>query len=338
MNEQHLLFHDFTLNLKEISKIGDPLEKLNHAIEWKIFRRVIKKMRRNQSGKGGRPAFEEIMMFKALILQQLYNLSDDQLEFQIRDRLSFMRFLGIPTLADIPDAKTIWLFRDKIRAADLTRKLFDIFEQQLQLNGFVAKRGHVIDATIIEVPVQRNSRDENAEIKSGSTPTEWKDQPAKLCQKDIDARWLKKNGERYFGYKNHVVADVGSKFIRDYSVSPASLHDSQPAPALLKNLPRDSKWYGDSAYHSDDISKVSTMRNLKAVVCRKGTRNSALTEADLAFNKRVSRIRSRVEHVFGRMAQMGETFIRSIGIERAWVNIGLQNLTYNLQRYATVAG
>lgn len=338
MNEQHLLFHDFTLNLKEISKIGDPLEKLNRAIDWKIFRRVIKKMRRNQSGKGGRPAFDEIMMFKALILQQMYNLSDDQLEFQIRDRLSFMRFLGIPTLADIPDAKTIWLFRDKIRSADMTRKLFDIFEQQLQLNGFVAKRGHVIDATIIEAPVQRNSRDENAEIKSGTTPAEWKDNPAKLCQKDIDARWLKKNGERYFGYKNHVVADVDNKFIRDYAVSPASLHDSQAAPALLKKLPSNSKWYGDSAYHSKPISKASARRNLKAIVCRKGTRNHDLTVADLAFNKRVSRIRCRIEHVFGRMAQMGETFVRSIGIERAWVNIGLQNLVYNLQRYASVAG
>ena len=127
------------------------------------------------------------MMFKILILQSLYNLSDDEMEYQIMDRLSFMRFLGMALDSRVPDAKTIWLFRSKLEEHKLIRKLFDKFNAFLAESGFVARKGQIVDATIVRVPIQRNTREENEAIKAGNPPVEnWSD--AKKCQKDTDAR------------------------------------------------------------------------------------------------------------------------------------------------------
>ena len=331
---QQLLFHDFSKNLQKISEIGDGLERLNHVIDWSIFRKLLKKIRNNKTGAGGRPAFDEIVMFKALILQQLYELSDDQVEFQIRDRLSFMRFLGIQSFAEIPDSKTIWVFREKLTEKNLVKKLFDLFLKVLEAQGFNATKGHIIDATIVSAPRQRNSREENQQIKDGKVPEDWNKNPSKLAQKDTDARWLKKNGEKFFGYKNHVVADVRGKLIRDYSVTPASVHDSQAAPDLLSRIPKGDKIYGDSAYHSDDISDVINSRKLIPKICSKGKRGTPITPGQINKNRKISKFRSRIEHIFGRMTQMGNICVRTIGQRRATTCIGLQNLVYNMDRFA----
>ena len=331
---QQLLFHDFSKNLQKISEIGDGLERLNDVIDWSIFRKKLKKIRRNNTGAGGRPAFDEIVMFKALILQQLYELSDDQVEFQIRDRLSFMRFLGIQSFTEIPDSKTIWVFREKLTENNLVRKLFDLFLKMLNEQGFNAMKGHIIDATIVSAPRQRNTRKENQQIKDGKVPDDWNKNPNKLVQKDTDARWLKKNGENYFGYKNHIVADVKGKLIRDYSVTPACVHDSQAAPELLSKIPKGDKIYGDSAYHSDEISNVIHRRKLIPKICSKGKRGTPLTPGQMSKNRKISKFRSRVEHIFGRMTQMGNICVRTIGNTRATACIGLQNLVYNMDRYA----
>ena len=334
---QQLLFHDFSKNLQKISEIGDALEKLDDVIDWSIFRKKLKIIRKNNTGAGGRPAFDEIVMFKCLILQQLYELSDDQVEFQIRDRLSFMRFLGIQSFNEIPDSKTIWLFREKLTENNLTKKLFDLFLKMLEKKGFNARKGHLIDATIVSAPKQRNSREENQQIKNGTVPDDWNNNSPKLAQKDTDARWLKKNGEKYFGYKNHVLADVKHKFVRDYSVTPASVHDSQAAPDLLSKIPRGDKIYGDSAYHSDEISCVINRRNLIAKICAKGTRGKSLTDSQKKQNRKISKFRSRVEHIFARMTQMNNICVRTIGIKRAATCIGLQNLVYNMDRLSCLS-
>ncbi|MDH4200640.1 MAG: IS5 family transposase [Spirochaetia bacterium] len=331
---QQLLFYDFSKNLVKISEIGDSLEKLDEAIDWSIFRKKLKAIRKNRTGTGGRPAFDEIIMFKALVLQQLYELSDDQIEFQIRDRLSFMRFPGVHSFTDIPDSKTTWLFREKLGENNLVRKLFDLFSKMLDQKGLGAQKGHIIDATIVSAPKQRNSRKENLEVKNGTVPDDWKKNPHKLAQKDIDARWLKKNGERYFGYKNHVVADVKGRFVRDYSVSPASAHDSQAAPALLSKIAKGDKIYGDSAYHSDEISEVINRRKLNPKICSKGKRGAPLTQGQMKTNRKISKIRSRIERIFGRMTHMNNLCVRTIGGTRAATCIGFQNLVYNMDRYA----
>ncbi len=173
--------------------MGDPLEKLNAIIPWPVFEKPLAKaLKRSDGSKGGRPAFPSVLMFKILVLQALYNLSDDQAEFVIQDRLSFMRFLGLSLSEKVPDAKTIWLFRESLVRAGAIDNLFARFEKHLSRSGYLAKGGQIVDATIIQAPKQHNSQDEKAAIKAGEIKAEWKDKPAKLAQKDRDARWTVK--------------------------------------------------------------------------------------------------------------------------------------------------
>jgi len=147
-------------------------------------------------------------MFRMLVLQALNNLSDEQVEYQVRDRLSFSRFLGLAIEDSIPDATTLWLFREKLAKAGLIEKLFDRFDQHLAAKGYMARGGQIIDASIVPVPTQRNSRDENAELQAGRTPARWKQKLAKVRQKDCDARWMKKHGRAVAGEVGVIRADT----------------------------------------------------------------------------------------------------------------------------------
>ncbi len=167
-----------------------------------------------KKSKAGRKPVDAIVMFRMLILQSLYNLSDDQAEYQVRDRLSFTRFLKLGIEDRIPDGTTLWLFREKLAKAGLIETLFERFGQHLEANGYIARGGQMVDATIVPVPKQRNTREENEAVKAGQMPEDWARKPAKNRQKDKDARWTKKHGKSFFGYKNHVNADARHKLIR----------------------------------------------------------------------------------------------------------------------------
>jgi IS5 family transposase len=149
---------------------------------------LAKALKRSDGAKGGRPPYDPVLMFKILVLQALYNLSDDQAEFMIQDRLSFMRFLGMSLSDRVPDAKTIWLFREHLAQAGAVENLFARFDRYLTKAGYLAMGGQIVDATIVAAPKQRNSDGEKAEIKVGEIPEAWKGKPAKLRQKDRDAR------------------------------------------------------------------------------------------------------------------------------------------------------
>jgi IS5 family transposase len=271
-------------------------------------------------------------MFKILILDSLYNLSDDQLEFQIRDRLSFMRFLGLNLGDRVPDAKTIWLFREELTEAGLIKKLFEQFDKFLRKNGFSAKKGQIVDASIVAVPKQRNSRDENKSIKNGDVPEDW-DEPKKR-QKDTDARWVTKNGVNRFGYKNHIDIDVEHKLIRDYEVTDAATHDSNVFEELLDENNSSKDVWADSAYGSADTREALEQSGFRGHIQRKGCRYKKLTQRQIEANHKRSKTRSRVEHVFGiQTMRAGSLIIRSIGMVRAKAKIGLRNLAYNIDRY-----
>ena len=128
-----------------------------------------------------------------MVLQSLYNLSDEQIEYQVRDRLSFTRFLRLGIEDSIPDGTTLWLFRETLAKAGLIEKLFERFGQHLEAKGYAARGGQMVDATIVPVPKQRNSRDENEDVKAGKTPRAWKkavEKPAERqgCALDQEAR------------------------------------------------------------------------------------------------------------------------------------------------------
>ena len=329
---------DWQIRFRQLDEGGDPLPQLQKMVNWERFRPQLERIREQERrSNAGRKPFDVVLMFKVLVLQSLYNLSDDKTEFQIRDRLSFMRFLGLSLGDAVPDAKTIWLFREQLTEAGLIRPLFVIFETFLQEKGFSAKRGQIIDASIVPAPRQRNSREENRQIKGGEVPEDWSEE--KKRQKDIDARWTKKNGQNHYGYKNHIDIDVKHKLIRGYEVTPASVHDSQVFEALLDEDNSSRDVWADSAYRSEEKVEVLEKDGYREHLQRKGCKHKALTEREKRGNRTRSRIRSRVEHVFGAQAmRAGDLILRTIGLVRAKAKIGLRNLVYNLDRFCVLQG
>jgi len=319
--------------LESLSRLGDPLEALNERIPWETFRPVLEPVHQKpRTSNAGRKPIDVVLMFKMLVLQSLYNLADEQLEYQIRDRLSFMRFLGLSLADRVPDRTTIWLFRERLKELGLMKPLFDQFGDYLAASGYQARSGQIIGASIVRVPIQRNSRDENARIKAGEVPENWSD--AKREQKDVDARWTEKHGKQYYGYKNHIDVDAEHTFVRTYEVTPANVHDSQVFDAVIDPDNADPDVWADSAYRSEDTEVVLEAAGYASHIHEKGQKDRPLTDAQKQRNRERSRVRCRVEHVFGfQQNSMGGKLIRTIGLARAQVKIGLMNLTYNLMRY-----
>jgi transposase, IS5 family len=329
---------DWDIRFRQLDAGGDPLPKLKKLVDWERFRPELEAVRdKERKSNAGRKPFDVVLMFKVLVLQSLYNLSDEKIEFQIRDRISFMRFLDLSLGDAVPDEKTIWLFREQLTEAGLIKRLFEEFEAFLGEKGFSARKGQIIDASIVEAPRQRNSREENRQIKEGQTPEDWSEQ--KKRQKDTDARWTKKNGQNHYGYKNHINVDVKHKLIRDYEVTPASVHDSQVFEGLLDEDNSSRDVWADSAYRSEEKLKELKKRKYREHLQRKGCRRKKLTDREAQGNRTRSRIRSRVEHVFGIQAKRAGTLIvRALGLVRVKAKVGLRNLAYNLDRYCVSAG
>jgi hypothetical protein len=165
---KQLGFLDFDTRLQRIDKAGDPLSKLNSTVDWEILRPVLEQARRKKKkSNAGTKGFDVLLLFKILILQSLYNLSDEGLEFQILDRYSFSRFLGLHAADKIPDVTTIWRFREDLVRAGVVNTLLERFDNFLREQGDRTQKGQIIDASIVKVPIQRNSRKENQQIKEG---------------------------------------------------------------------------------------------------------------------------------------------------------------------------
>ena len=326
------------IRLEKLSKLGDSLEKLN-VIDWEMFRPMLNSaLRKEHKGSGGRPPYDYLLLFKTLILQRLFNLSDDQTEYQINDRMSFMRFLGLSLGDKIPDAKTIWLFRDTLTQAKVIDDLFRLFTRQLESRGIITHAGTIVDATFVDAPRQRNTREENKAIKEGKIPEEWTEETPKaahkLAQKDTDARGTVKNKEKHYGYKDHTKVDADSKIIIDYAITNAAVHDSNEFVDFIDET--DKVVYADSAYAGREIAE-KLPENVENSIHEKGYRNRPLTDEQKLSNRKKSKIRVRIEHVYGFMTgSMRGITVRSIGLQRAVFNIGLTNLVYNLCRYSVL--
>ena len=349
---QNSLF-DLQNRYASLSEAGDPLERLNavtgwpRAIDWEIFRLILARIdpTERKSAAGRKPTCR-ILMFKLLILQRLNNLSDERLQYQVSDRLSFMRFLGLELAGNIPDARTVWVFREALKEQQLVDALFERLNQVLAGLGVELNSGQItgwpraIDATFVPVPIQRNGRENNALIKADAVPTgwpraiDWGKNKAKLAQKDMDARWTKKGGQNHYGYKNHINIDKATKLITASACTDASVHDSQVLDAVLRDEAEGGKEvWADSAYRSDEQEQSLKHSQHSSQIHERVYRNKPLTDAQELGNTEKSRVRARVEHVFGHMENsMGGILLRSIGAARAKVGVGLMNLSYNLAR------
>ena len=261
-------------------------------------------------------------------------MSDPQIEYHIKDRTSFRDFLDIQSVDDVPDEKTVWKYKDALAQSGTYDELFKRFNGYLDCIGLIVNEGKIVDASFVIAPRQRNTREENKKIKAGRGEELFNDNPHKKCHKDIDARWVKKRGERFYGYKDNVEICNKTKLIQNYTVCAANRHDSKETEHVLTEPPKEAHgelvWLDAGYAGMEDVVRA---KHMTPIICEKGTRGHPLTEVQKERNRQKSKVRSRVEHVFGFMEQtMGGLVFRGVGMVRAKAKIALTNLVYNMCR------
>jgi IS5 family transposase len=341
-------FFDLDERYAALSNAGDPLERLSSVIDFEVFRPELDAaLRRSDGAKGGRPPMDAVMMFKVLVLQALYGLSDAQAEFQIMDRRTFGRFLGLDDGDRVPDETTIWRFREALVQAGAVDKLFARFDAHLKQAGYLAMGGQIVDASIVAAPRQKMTDKEREIVKGGGVPDDWKAKPRKLAQKDRDARWTVKRGRKkrkpdgsamteiatpVFGYKNHIGTDRRHGFIRKWTVTDAARHDGRELAGLLDRSNTGSEVWADTAYRSKKNEKRIAQAGLTSKVHFRRSPGKPLPAHHERANAARSKVRAHVEHPFAEQKDRMGIFVRTIGIARARAKIGIANIAYNMKR------
>ena len=280
----------------------------------------------------GRPSYDPIIFFKIFILQILFNLSDAMVHKYILDRQSFLAFLDIDVTL-VPSSKTIWKYRELFIKAGVFEIINILTMQHIaHLDEVKNSDSIAIDSSFTNVPIQRNTRDENKVIKDGNGDQLWNDQPAKKRQKDIDSRWTQKGGHRYYGYKLHIAVCCLTKLITSMLTTAACVHDSQVIAPLVREEDHGKSLYADSAYSGKKQIDEIKQLNLKPAVCEKGKRNTPLTEEQKKNNREKSKTRARVEHVFAQIAHWDGDILRTIGKKRADSYHHMLVWCYNIKR------
>ena len=315
---------------EKIDRLGDPLIEIGEHIDFAALAAEVDRVApRPVSPQGGRPPFPTETMTRILVLKRLYNLSDEQMEYQLLDRMSYQRFCGLADSASIPDRTTIWTFENRIGEAG-AKALFDGVERQLLKQGYIARGGQIIDATLVPAPKQHFTKADKEQLRQDALPADWK--PAKRRQKDLDASWTQKHGKHHHGYKLSINVDKRYKVIRKIETDTASVHDSQHFDAVLDlgNTSRDV--YADRGYPSQEREAQLKQAGYRNHIQRKGQRNQPLSECQQRRNNRIAKTRARVEHIFAAITQMGGKLVRTIGQARANFAMTLMAACYNLKR------
>ena len=337
-------------HLERLSKDGDPLETLERTVDFEYFRSwLFDRLGYGDGSKGGRPPFDAVSMFKVLILQAQHNLSDARMEFMIRGRLSWMRFLGFELGGAMPDENTIRHFRNRMAETGTLKRVMKAFDWQLKKKGYIPMFGQIVDATLVPAPKQRNTESEKEAIKDGKTAREiWPGSPNKAAQKDTNARWTLKIGGkiRYrpdgtplpqialpvFGYKSRISIDRKFGFIRGCHVTSASDADGRQLKHVVTKDNTASDVWADSAYRSAKNEKWLNAHMLTSRIHRRKPAGKPMPEATARANAMKSSIRAGVEHVFAHQKTRYGLFIRTIGLARAEAKLMLANLVYNFDR------
>jgi len=344
-------FWDVSDRLEELSAEGDPLEKLSATVDFEIFRPLLVKAlrRRTHRSLGGRPPFDPVLKFKMLVLQALHGLSLVQTSYMVRDRLSWMRFCGLGPGDTVPDANTLWDFREALIRAKALDKAFSRLDRAITEAGYLPMGGQLIDATLVAAPKQRNTEEEKAAIKAGEIPEGWKDKPAKLRQKEREARWTVKFAKAkpsedgkpqidiaipFFGYKNHISIDRRHGIIRRSLTTDAAAHDgARLREGLIDPTNTASDVWADTAYRSAANEAYLEKAGKTSRIHRKKPKGKPMPKTITRGNATKSKVRAHVEHVFAEQKDRMGLFIRTIGITRAEAAITLVNMAYNMKRW-----
>lgn len=317
----------------KLTKLGDALQVLERHVDFAALAAAVDEAApRPGRERGGRPPFPTEVMVRILLIQQMFNLSDEQMEYQLLDRLSFQRFARLRDSSQIPDRTTIWTFKERLIKAGASESVFEAVKRQLAKHGYIARGGQMIDASIVQVPKQSMSKEEKAMVGEQAMPVGWK--PAKRRQKDTDARWTIKHEKAYYGYKLSASADKRYKLVRKLKVSTASEHDTLHFEDVIDPANTSRDIYADKGYVDGAREARLTAQGWRMHIQRKGSKDQPLSDAQEQRNRRIAKPRARVEHVFAGLAQLGGKALRSIGLARATLHLNWKVAAYNLRRLA----
>lgn len=292
------------------------LERIDGLVKWYRFEKLLSPLR---SEGPGRPAYPPLAMFRVLLLQSLYGLSDAEMEEAVADRLSFRRFVGLGLADAVPDHSTICRFRNLLVEQGVLEKLFAELDKQLEKAGVILRRGTMLDATVIET--------------SAVPPRDG--QPSS----DPDARYTRRQGRPglTFGYKAHVGVDEGSGLIRSVLTTPANVNDTVPADQLIRGDER--AVMADAAYHTHAREAALKARGIKPRLMRRANKHHPLLPPRLRlYNRLIARRRSSVETTFATLKRrMGLRLIRYRGLARAAGQVLIAAIAFNLRRWAALS-
>lgn len=324
------------IRLAQIDELGDPLEQLNCSIDWTPFETELKKWeeRTPKKGRGGRPAYNSLMMFKILIIQKLYNLTDAATEYRIKDSFTFTRFLGLSFYEHVPKAKTIQRYRTMWTKNGLLQILFDTFTEYLEKEGWITHEASIVDTTFIDRSRQNLTKEEYEQIKEGKIPERLSENENRLRHVDTDARMGKKKDMSCNGYKMIIKMDAEHKLLVSVGTRAANEADTSMLEEVIDE--KDRHLYADKGFarkKADELLPEGAIND----VHEKAARNRPLTEAAQARNRRRSKVRIYVEHAFAMIKNIFKfRLIRAIGKERARGEMLLVALAYNLHRLSTI--
>jgi transposase, IS5 family len=297
---------DFAIHqiYEQLKELGDKLVDTGDLINWEAFRPMLEDLYDNKSERGGRPNIDVIIMLKALFIQQLYSLSDEQLERELTDRISFRVFLC--TTEIVPDSTTIWLFRERLAESGTDKDVWDELQRQLDAMNLTVKKGIMQDASFITSDPGHARKDTP---RGGEAKT----------RRSRDGTWAKKGTKSYFGYKMHSAMDENHGLIRRIEVTPANVHDSQVDLANEGEVR-----YADKGY-------VGAKTKGYDATMRKATRGHQLSYKDEMRNRRISRIRSPVERIFAFtkcVCKAGHVMVTTVA--RVRVKMMITGIVFNL--------
>ena len=293
------------------------LDKLHGLVKWYRFEKVLARLR---PGGAGRPPYPPLLMFKVLLLQSLYGLSDAETEEALADRLSFRRFAGLALTDEVPDHTTICRFRNLLVEQGLLEKLFSELDHQLDKAGLILRRGTMLDATVIETSAARPPRGEPA-------------------SSDPDARFLRHKGRSgsSYGYKAHVGVDEGSGLIRRVLTTAANVNDTEPADALICG--DEQAVFGDAAYHTHRREAALRAKGIKPRLMRRPNKHHPELPPRLRrYTRLIARRRAAVETTFATLKRrMGLEAIRYRGLAKASAQVLIAAMAFNLRRWAALS-
>jgi transposase, IS5 family len=313
INKNQVSFADYIVNSNLSKKIENSfLTKIDKIIDFKPINSILNDL---YTSKFGRPSIPPLVMFKMLLIQQYYNLSDPELEFAVADRISFRQFAGLSFDDSVPDETSMVRFRQRLIDADVIELLFKQVNSQLEKHLLIVRKATLIDATLVDSPTKR--------VKSAENQT------------DIDASYTTKRGKLHYGYKAHVSVDKEHKLIEKCAITSASVHDSNVFEELIPD--ETEAVYADKAYASGEHSELLENKGIRNGILEKAYRKHPLTEAQVESNKEKARIRSSIERVFAHLKRwLGYRKVRYIGLLKNELELYIKAIAYNFKRTSVI--